>query len=68
MAYLRRGCFTIDTGSMSTVRKRGNSGDKKKKREKRNGLKKGREKRRKKKEKGKEIWTGQVLFFGSDDI
>lgn len=31
MAYLRRGCFTIGTGSMSTERKRDSNGDKKKK-------------------------------------
>lgn len=31
MAYLRRGCFTIGTGSMSTERKQSSNGDKKKK-------------------------------------
>lgn len=48
MAYLRRGCFTIDTGSMSTVRKRGNNGDKKKGREKERTQKGKREKEEKK--------------------
>lgn len=47
MAYLRRGCFTIGTGSMSTERKRGSNGDKKKK-EKRSGPKKRREQRKRK--------------------
>lgn len=31
MAYLRRGCFTISTGSMSAERKLGTDGDEKKK-------------------------------------
>lgn len=53
MAYLRRGCFTIGTGSMSTERKRGSNGDKKKKKtEKRNGPKEEREKRKRKREEG----------------
>lgn len=33
IAYLRRGCFTIGTGSMSTERKQSSNGDKKEKKE-----------------------------------
>lgn len=64
MAYLRRGCFTIGTGSMSTERKQSSNGDKKK----RNIPKKRREERKRKKRKGKEVWTEQVLFSGPGDI
>lgn len=66
MAYLRRGCFTIGTGSMSTERKRSSNGDKKKERKKRTQKRK--RGKKEKKRKGKKIWTGQVLFSGPDDI
>lgn len=38
------------------------------KKKKRNGPKKGREERKRKKRKGKEVWTGQVLFSELGDI
>lgn len=63
MAYLRRGCFTIGTGSMSTERKRGSNGDKKKE-ENGDGPKKEREKRKRKRIRVNLDGTGSLLRAG----